>query len=58
MSREERQRAQVVAAWERGHVARAFVLASEHVVEFPDDAVVRDIAARAARLLRLPSRDA
>ena len=52
MSRRERQQAQVVSALERGHVARSLVLAREHLREFPDDVVVRDVAERALRLLK------
>jgi hypothetical protein len=51
MSRRERQQEQVVRALERGHAARALVLAREHLREFPDDVVVRDAAAEAERLM-------
>src|SRR5262245_12396080 len=51
MSRRERQQEQVVRALERGHTARALVLAREHLREYPDDVVVRDAAAKAERLM-------
>jgi len=51
MSRRERQQEQVVRALERGRLARALVLACEHLCEFPDDVVVRDAAAKAERLI-------
>ena len=51
MSRRERQQEQVVKALELGHVARALVLALEHLREYPDDIVVRDAAEKAERLM-------
>ena len=51
MGRRERQREQVVKALDRGHVARALVLAREHLREFPGDVVVRDLAEKAERLM-------
>jgi hypothetical protein len=51
MSRRERQQAQISSALALGHIARALVLAREHLSEFPDDVVVRDTAEKATRLL-------
>jgi len=39
--RKYRQQRAIVAALARGDVARALALAHEHLLEYPDDAVVR-----------------
>ena len=50
MSRQERQRQQVVSALARGHYARVLVLAREHLAEFPgdEDVMLAALQARAA----------
>jgi len=52
MSRRKRQQEEVARALERGDVARALVLAGEHLREYPDDVVVQEVAEQAERLLR------
>ena len=47
MPRDVRQRAEILATIRAGDLGRALVLATEHLLEFPDDEVVRD-ALRAA----------
>jgi len=51
MSRRERQQEQILRALARGHLARALVLAREHLREYPEDIVVRDAAVKAERLM-------
>jgi len=51
MTRQERQSEEVETAFTDGHIARALVLAREHLLEFPDDEFVRQVAVRATRLL-------
>ena len=43
--RRRRQLAEIEAEAERGHVLRALDLAREHLIEFPGDAEVRELAA-------------
>jgi len=50
MTREDRQRGEIGVAFDRGDWARVVVLAREHLVEYPEDSVVRDLAERAGRL--------
>lgn len=45
-SRRDRQHLAVVECWLLGDVARARVLAREHLAEFPDDVVVSWLTAR------------
>jgi len=52
MSRRKRQQNEIVRALERGDVARALVLAGEHLREYPEDVVVQEVAEQAERLLR------
>jgi len=49
MTREQRQRSEITATFDEGQLARALVLAAEHLAEFPDDSVVRQVAQTAAR---------
>jgi len=42
MSRLVRQRAEILATIRAGDLGRALVLATEHLLEFPDDDVVRE----------------
>ena len=42
MARRARQRAEILATIRSGDLGRAEVLASEHLLEFPDDDIVRD----------------
>jgi hypothetical protein len=51
MTREVRQRDEISAAFARGDLSRALVLAREHLLEFPNDSYVRGVAERAARLM-------
>ena len=48
MGRRERQREQILAAWQRGELARVLVLSRQHLAEFPDDEDVRRAAEAAA----------
>ena len=47
MTRIARQRAEILATIHAGDLGRALVLASEHLLEFPDDDVVREALRRA-----------
>jgi hypothetical protein len=47
MARALRQRAEILATLRAGDLGRALVLASEHLLEFPDDDVVREALRRA-----------
>jgi len=51
MTRKERQAAEITATFDEGQLARALVLAAEHLAEFPDDSVVREVAQSAAHEL-------
>jgi len=55
VSRNERQREQIRVAIERGHFARALVLAREHLAEFPDDGIVRAALAEASAAWERPA---
>jgi hypothetical protein len=44
MSRQDRQRAQIVQLARQGERSRAVALAREHLVEFPDDSIVAGVA--------------
>jgi hypothetical protein len=48
MSRQARQRAEILALVRLGDLQRAVALASEHVAEFPDDPEVESILREAA----------
>jgi hypothetical protein len=41
MARFDRQRAEIIATLRAGDLARAQILGAEHLLEFPDDDVVR-----------------
>jgi hypothetical protein len=47
MARADRQRAEILAALRAADLARARVLGAEHLLEFPDDVVVRAALRRA-----------
>ena len=49
MTRKERQAAEITATFDEGQLARALVLAAEHLAEFPEDSIVRELAQSAAR---------
>ena len=49
MARAARQRAEILATLQAGDLDRARVLAAEHLLEFPDDDVVRAALSDAAR---------
>jgi hypothetical protein len=49
VSRQQRQRDQIQTALRRGQHGRVVVLSREHLLEFPDDADVREAAEQAAR---------
>jgi hypothetical protein len=41
MARYDRQRAEILATIRAGDLARAWILGAEHLLEFPEDDVVR-----------------
>ena len=47
MARAERQRAEILAAIRTGDLVRARILGAEHLLEFPEDDVVRTALRRA-----------
>ena len=47
MARAARQRAEILATIRAGDLARARILAAEHLLEFPDDDIVRAALRRA-----------
>jgi hypothetical protein len=48
MARADRQRAEILALIRAGDLDRARILGAEHLLEFPDDEVVRDALRRSA----------
>jgi hypothetical protein len=54
----DHQRQEISSAFDQGQLSRALGLALEHLVEFPDDSLVREVAQRAARQLERPPREA
>jgi hypothetical protein len=49
MARFTRQRAEILALIRAGDLDRARILGAEHLLEFPDDKVVRDALRRSAQ---------
>jgi hypothetical protein len=49
MARAARQRAEILAAIRAGDLDRAWILGAEHLLEFPDDDIVRAALRRAGR---------
>jgi hypothetical protein len=52
MARADRQRAEILATLRAGDLVRAQILAAEHLLEFPDDEVVRSALQSADRSAR------